>query len=145
MAAIYDGLEFKTRLEAQWAAFFDLAGWSYWTNPVAVNDWRPDFKLKFRCSHSECGGYHVIFASVLPIDQLEDVKNHPALKHIYGVDFSSGNRIGDAGAVLGNNPSVTTWEMSHGAGGGAEKISNWVNNSKSLWDKAFELVANDTK
>ncbi|WP_274875111.1 hypothetical protein [Sinorhizobium meliloti] len=28
MTALYDGLQFKTPLEAQWAAFFDLAGWN---------------------------------------------------------------------------------------------------------------------
>ncbi|WP_411878558.1 hypothetical protein [Polaromonas sp. YR568] len=140
MTANYDGLEFKTRLEAQWAAFFDLAGWSYWTNPVTVGDWRPDFKLRFDCSHSECGGYHVIFSSVLPVSHLNDVKGHPSLKHIYGVDSPSGERLADAGAIFGKDPSVTTWEMSHGAGGGTENLAKWVPNSAQLWAKASDLV-----
>ena len=43
MGAIYKGLQFKTALEARWAAFFDLAGWEWHVNPVCVGDWSPDF------------------------------------------------------------------------------------------------------
>lgn len=55
MGAIYKGLQFKTALEARWAAFFDLAGWEWHVNPVCVGDWSPDFWVSFPCSHSECG------------------------------------------------------------------------------------------
>ena len=36
MTTIYNGLEFDTELEAIWASFFDLAGWQWWYNPVAI-------------------------------------------------------------------------------------------------------------
>ena len=48
MSSYYKGLEFRTHLEAKWAAFFDLAGWSWWVNPIAIGDWRPDFKVTFK-------------------------------------------------------------------------------------------------
>ena len=38
MGAIYKGLQFKTALEARWAAFFDLAGWEWHVNPACVGD-----------------------------------------------------------------------------------------------------------
>ena len=50
MGAIYKGLQFKTALEARWAAFFDLAGWEWHVNPVCVGDWSPDFWVSFPCS-----------------------------------------------------------------------------------------------
>ena len=80
MGAIYKGLQFKTALEARWAAFFDLAGWEWHVNPVCVGDWSPDFWVSFPCSHSECGS-HTLLISVLPIDNIEDYNNHPSLKH----------------------------------------------------------------
>jgi hypothetical protein len=56
MSANYNGLRFSTSLLAQWAAFFDLAGWSWWSNPQAIDSWQPDFKVEFPCVHPECGG-----------------------------------------------------------------------------------------
>lgn len=36
MTAVYDGLQFRTPLQAQWAAFFDLAEWEWRANPVLL-------------------------------------------------------------------------------------------------------------
>jgi len=36
---------FKSRLEARWAAFFDLVGWEYEYQPFTLNGWTPDFAL----------------------------------------------------------------------------------------------------
>ncbi|HBC3869130.1 TPA: hypothetical protein KD877_004731 [Vibrio parahaemolyticus] len=52
MTTIYNCLEFDTELEAIWASFFDLAGWQWWYNPVAIDNWKPDFKVTFPCAHS---------------------------------------------------------------------------------------------
>lgn len=140
MASYYKGLKFKTTLEARWAAFFDLAGWSWWPNPREIEDWQPDFLVKFPCGHSECGGDHTLLVSVLPILDLTAVKGHPCLTHSYQVEDADGNWIADAGALFGSNPFVTTWEMSHGAGGGIEEISGWVHNTNEYWDKSKSLI-----
>ena len=39
----YAGVEFRSRLEAKWAAFFDLAGWSWEYEPHDLRGYVPDF------------------------------------------------------------------------------------------------------
>lgn len=46
----YAGAMFRSRLEARWAAFFDLAGWKWSYEPVDYSGWVPDFLL-----HPEIG------------------------------------------------------------------------------------------
>lgn len=42
---LYKGIQFRSRLEAKWAAFFDLiqVAWSY--EPVDFHGWIPDFRI----------------------------------------------------------------------------------------------------
>ena len=140
MANIYNGLEFKTQLEAIWAAFFDLAGWDWWTNPVAVGDWKPDFKITFECGHSECGGSHTLFASMVPVSSLDGVKDHPSLSHPFGIANKEGYSLADGGALFGTRPAATRWEIAHGSGGGIEDALSRVHNANELWEKAIVSV-----
>ena len=41
----YKGINFRSRLEARWAAFFDLIGWRWEYEPLDLNGWIPDFVL----------------------------------------------------------------------------------------------------
>lgn len=41
----YKGIEFRSRLEAKWAAFFDLCGWRWEYEPCDFDGWIPDFQL----------------------------------------------------------------------------------------------------
>lgn len=42
----YAGQQFRSRLEATWAAFFDLAHWPTWTyEPFDLHGWTPDFHI----------------------------------------------------------------------------------------------------
>jgi hypothetical protein len=43
----YNGINFRSRLEAKWARFFDLLGWPYEYEPIDLNGYIPDFVLKF--------------------------------------------------------------------------------------------------
>jgi hypothetical protein len=43
---IYAGVQFRSRLEAKWAAFFDLCGWGWDYEPFDLDGWAPDFMLK---------------------------------------------------------------------------------------------------
>lgn len=56
----YAGTRFRSRLEARWAAFFDIRGveWDY--EPLDFDGWTPDFRLK--------PAGHEIFAEVKPFD-----------------------------------------------------------------------------
>lgn len=41
----YAGARFRSRLEARWAAFFDLCGWRWDYEPFDLDGWIPDFAL----------------------------------------------------------------------------------------------------
>jgi len=85
MSGYYNGLMFKTPLEAQWTDFFDLAGWTWHSNPTRVGNWALDFFLKFGCNHSECGGYHTLLATVFPSKSIEEFSFHPCMEYSYGI------------------------------------------------------------
>jgi hypothetical protein len=42
---IYNGIRFRSRLEARWAAFFDACRWQYTYEPLDFGVWSPDFAL----------------------------------------------------------------------------------------------------
>ena len=41
----YNGVQYRSRLEAKWAAFFDIIKWKFTYEPYDLNKWSPDFKL----------------------------------------------------------------------------------------------------
>lgn len=41
----YGGFTFRSRLEARWAAFFDIVGWKWDYEPTDLEGWSPDFVL----------------------------------------------------------------------------------------------------
>lgn len=131
----YNGVLFRSRLEARWAAFFELAGWEWKYEPFDFQDWVPDFWVKFHCGHSECGGFHTLLIEVKPYLSLAQFDGHPCTEHPYGEGIPA-----DASAAFGNDPSVTEWEMVHGAGGGTESVGQWVDNCEELWKLAGELT-----
>ena len=42
---VYGGRQYRSRLEAKWAAFFDRLGWQYEYEPIDFGSWSPDFVL----------------------------------------------------------------------------------------------------
>nr|WDE72531.1 hypothetical protein [Cupriavidus gilardii] len=140
MASYYKGMEFRTKLLAHWAAFFDLAGWTWHANPAPVGDWLPDFLVSFPCPHSECSGQHSLLVSVLSTADIESNTGHPALQHRYRVVEDACASRADAGALFGVNPTVSRWQMAHGAGGGIDDVVSWVSDSANLWSYAGQLV-----
>lgn len=40
---VYRKRQMRSRLEARWAAFFDLMKWSWEYEPLDLNGWIPDF------------------------------------------------------------------------------------------------------
>lgn len=41
----YKGIQFRSRLEAKWASFFDLMNWKWQYEPCDFNGWIPDFAI----------------------------------------------------------------------------------------------------
>lgn len=44
---VYAGVRFRSRLEARWAAFFDLCAWPWTYEPMDLDGYIPDFVLRF--------------------------------------------------------------------------------------------------
>jgi hypothetical protein len=135
----YKGVMFRSRLEARWAAFFDLAGWSWEYEPIDLPGWSPDFRCTFHCGHSECGGRgstHTLLVEVKPYFSIKEFDGHPCMRYPFGIGIPA-----DASAAFGINPDTTYWEMTHGAGGGIESVENWVSgNVGEFWNKAGAIV-----
>ena len=42
----YNGIRFRSRLEAKWACFFNQVGWRWHYEPIDLNGWIPDFLIE---------------------------------------------------------------------------------------------------
>jgi hypothetical protein len=141
----YNGVQFRSRLEARWACFFDLAKWNWQYEPIDLTSWCPDFWVEFPCQHSECSGSHVLLVEVKPYYSIAEFNEHPCMKYAYGEYMEENGVIdlipADASAAFGIDPSVTYWEMAHGAGGGIESVENWVcGDADAMWKQAGNSV-----
>lgn len=148
----YKSTLFRSRLEARWAAFFDLAGWEWTYEPVEVDGWLPDFMVKFPCSHSECRGYHVLLVEIKPYYSIDQFDGHPCTRYYFGGGMMDDNgKVSkqlpcDSSAAFGINPSVSYWEMCHGAGGGVESVDGWTSgNIEEMWRVAGNNVRYEYK
>jgi hypothetical protein len=142
---LYKGTMFRSRLEARWAAFFDLAGWEWQYEPIDLMGWTPDFYVRFHCGHSECDGYHDLLVEVKPYFAIDQFRGHQCMRYEWGCRYDcEGNEIripAHASAAFGISPRVTYWCMGHGAGGGDESVKKWViGNVDRLWAEAGNVV-----
>lgn len=94
---IYRGVRFRSRLEATWAAWFDLVGWTWDYEPFDCNGWIPDFALK-----SEYNSPSPLLVEVKPI---------------YSFDKSVADKLDRADqeheiVLVGLGPSITQYSSS---------------------------------
>lgn len=54
----YNGVKFRSRLEAKWAAMFDIVGWAWTYEPRDFRGWIPDFAIHV---------YRDIYVEVKPV------------------------------------------------------------------------------
>jgi hypothetical protein len=135
---VYSGVRFRSRLEGQYAAFFDIVGWRWEYEPIDLKGWIPDFRVTIPCRWPECGGEHVLFVEVKPwwkIDEFKGTVEYEWAMQGYGADLPC-----SAVALFGASPGVSYWEMTHGSGGDTYCISNWVNNWQIAWKEAGNTV-----
>lgn len=138
---MYNGVQYRSRLEARWAAFFDLIDWQHEYEPIDLAGWSPDFRVEFRCGHSECSGSHVLLVEVKPYYRIEQFKGHPCLRYDYGRDSNGFEIPAHASAAFGANPEITYWQMGHGAGGGVFSLLDWLPMGYSLlWKQAGNIT-----
>jgi hypothetical protein len=156
----YKNVLFRSRLEARWAAFFDLlspGGWRWEYEPIDLKGWTPDFYVEIPCGHSECDKKHSVYAEVKPYRTIKEFEGHPCYGWEWG-EKRSGDAEGeveslgvDAAMMLGINPGVTKIPcMSHGSGGGCYDIRFFVwedyggsyqgSESEGMWNEAGAIV-----
>jgi|GEM_PF-2908496 len=68
---LYQGQQFRSRLEARWASFFDTLGWRWEYEPLDLAGYIPDFVLKFE---------KPMLVEVKPCIQHEDLEATAAAK-----------------------------------------------------------------
>lgn len=61
---VYNGVKYRSRLEARWAAFFDLLGWRHTYEPYDMGAWSPDFLISLKSELSSS-----MLVEVKPISQ----------------------------------------------------------------------------
>lgn len=138
---VYKSVAFRSRLEARWAAFFDIIGWRWQYEPIDFADWVPDFKVSFPCGHSQCPPCHEFHVEVKPYNSLAQFSGHPATLDVMG------NRYGlDGCMLLGLSPEVARAGFAHGDGGcefdGVELFEAWARRTgiEEDWAKAGATV-----
>jgi len=119
-----------THIEQHYAKFFDKVGWFYEHRPQGFKI-TPNFIVEFLCRHSECVPMHAI---AVYIDEkamnLKQAEAHlDRLEQAVGTSRYCTPNL----AVFGADPSISVWEMPHGAGGGVETASNWCLDLHKNW------------
>ena len=104
----YKGVLFRSRLEARWAAFFDVVGWEWGYEPVDFSGWIPDFAIY---------GHDTVYVEVKPV-----------------VDFPSdvASKIGESGCeeeclIVGQCPFLTH---------GQTAALGWLRDDDGYWAEA---------
>ncbi len=142
----YGGIWFRSRLEAQWACFFDQAKWKWDYEPMDLAGWTPTFRVEFPCGHTECSESHVLLVGVQPFHDISQFAGQSCMDFPYGECRKSTGEVetipADASAVFGINPDVTYWEMAHGAGGGIDSVKQWISAYvvNQLWKAAGNII-----
>jgi hypothetical protein len=68
---LYKNVQFRSRLEARWAAFFDLLGWKWDYEPIDLQGWAPDFLIKLPIAD--------VYVEVKPVETTEIDRDHVML------------------------------------------------------------------
>jgi len=138
----YKDVMFRSRLEARWAAFFDLAGWQWEYEPVDLVWWSPDFKIDIPCLES-CGGKHTALIEIKPYYDMNEFYHHPVAYYKYGNgrdDFPLDALPVDTVAGFGVNPDIAFLDITHEDSGGMYTPSELIPNASSKWKEAGNIV-----
>jgi hypothetical protein len=108
IATKFDGVQFRSRLEAKWAAFFNLMGWKWEYEPFDLEGWIPDFLLL----KGDLFPWSNILVEIKPYTCLDDFKKNGVMnkikKAIKGTDYEKsnilllGSTIIESGMIIDN-------------------------------------------
>ena len=145
----YRGIIYDNAVHARWACFFDLVAWRHQYKPSPIPNWHPTFRVEFTCGHSECEDYHSLLVDATT--RVGEMKESPGRRYPFGhldskIPVKDWHREWDpeidasASAVFGFHPSLSEWEMSHGAGGGTHSVQDWVPDWERVWSRAVAVI-----
>jgi hypothetical protein len=132
----YNGVEFRSRLEAHWAAFFDEvaaynanSGWRY--EPVDLDGWTPDFAYRNKSPW--------YFAEVKPTESIEEFPLEKIARAWCqpGVDHFGTEHEGEIVMLLGLNGWHTFWNTRTRQ---EERLWCMCDAESELWKRAGNLV-----
>lgn len=83
---VYRGRRYRSRLEARWAAFFDLLGWEASYEPFDLFGWIPDFLLSGLPYRHNAANRRKVLVEVKPIDNFDPVSAEKMSKALYAGD-----------------------------------------------------------
>jgi hypothetical protein len=106
----YNGLQFRSRIEATWAAFFDQVKWPWRYEPIDLNGYIPDFILAFP--------YGPLLVEVKSDLYMADLEHHAAKIDASGWQHES--------IILGGHHYMETARGVHGGFG-------WMNQVDGGW------------
>ena len=115
---MYRGVRFRSRLEAKWAVFFDLAGWPWMYEPVDLNGYVPDFILQL---------HQPVLVEVKPALNLADMSE--AIAKIGRCGWNKNNEalvVGASIGVIAGELDINMWPvlglLTEGHGGNPAQI-----------------------
>ncbi len=123
----YAGCAFRSRLEARWAAFFDIVGWSWDYEPVDLHGWCPDFSLR--------GHSGLIYVEVKPAEW----KARRLDISLFGKVFRNAPKTGDL-LLLGLGP-VFDSDSDKFYIGSCNQPGEWDSSSEGNFDTAVAQIA----
>lgn len=130
MAAIptkYGGIQFRSRLEARWAAFFDILGWTWDYEPIDCDGWIPDFVL------------HTSPRTLVEVKPVWDFDSDVAAKMERGAGVRPEELL-----LIGNGPLRHEGETVNGAPSlGWLGDKDWVSETGAQWNRAVFCGPNE--
>jgi hypothetical protein len=100
IVTMYRGRRFRSRLEARWAAMFDLLGWKYEYEPYDLEGWIPDFVLF---------GSGEILAEVKPYSLLEEFDTVKIINALKETEKWGKEILLLGSSIWGSYPSILGW------------------------------------
>ena len=102
---MYNGIRFRSRLEATWARFFDVVEWPWQYEPIDLNGYIPDFILPFTWHSGAANSTHPVLVEVKPVLSLEELRGFTSKIEKSGWDKEA--LIVGAGPLESSNWSAT--------------------------------------
>ena len=146
MSTRYCDTLFRSRLEARWAAFFDLAGvgWNY-EPEEKKKGWWPDFRISsVRFAHD--GGKYSVLAEVKPV-AFSPIMVDPAFSKALRKQWTlmlgyapKGDYVGFLACVRGETKTIGVRLTEEGLEGAALGLVEYGSMAETLWSKANEKI-----